>query len=79
MATTETATITRATTAIEVNAHKVKMPGPATGLEIKESAIKGRQDPVPSSGTRRLKIVGDDDKIPLRAPRVHAIAADDNS
>ena len=72
---------------IEVNAHKVEMPaGPATGLEIKESAIKQGvkiqlnfvlQVQLPNGSA---KIVGDDDKIPLSEHLAFtAIAADDNS
>lgn len=89
MATTETAPTHQSdkTVTIEVNAHKVKMPaGPATGLEIKESAIKQGvkiqlnfvlQVQLPNGSA---KIVGDDDKIPLSEHLAFtAIAADDNS
>lgn len=72
---------------IEVNDHKVTMPaGPATGLEIKEAAIKEGvniqlnfvlQVQLPNGSS---KVVGDDDKIPLTEHLAFtAIAADDNS
>lgn len=72
---------------IEVNDHKVEMPaGPATGLEVKEAAIKQGvniqvnfvlQVQLPN-GTS--KVVGDDDKVPLTEHLAFtAIAADDNS
>ena len=75
------------TVTIEVNGHKVEMPaGPATGLEIKEAAIK--QDvkiqlnfvllvQLPNGSS---KVIGDGDKVPLTEHLAfHAIAADDNS
>ena len=47
------------TVTIEVNDHKVEMPaGPATGLEIKEAAIKGS----PETGVGGLRPVGSADK-----------------
>ncbi len=72
---------------IEVNGHKVEMPaGPATGLEIKEAAIKQGiniqlnfvlQVQVPNG---EVKIVGDDDKVALSEYLIFtAIAPDDNS
>ena len=72
---------------IEVNGHKVEMPaGPASGLEIKEAAIKQGikiqsnfvlQVQVPNG---EVKIVGDDDKVPLSDYLIFtAIAPDDNS
>ena len=72
---------------IEVNGHKVEMPaGRASGLEIKEAAIKQSvniqvnfvlQVQLPNGSA---KIVGDDDKIPLSEHLAFtAIAADDNS
>ena len=72
---------------IEVNGHKVAMPsGPATGLEIKEAAIKEGvniqrsfvlQVQLPNGSA---KIVGDDDKVALSEHLMFtAIAADDNS
>ena len=72
---------------IEVNGHKVAMPpGPATGLEIKEAAIKDGvniqlsfvlQVQLPNGSA---KIVSDDDKISLSEYLMFtAIAADDNS
>ena len=75
------------TVTIEVNDHKVKMlAGPATGLEIKEAAIKQGvniqrnfvlQVQLPNGSS---KVVGDDDKIPLTEHLAFtAIAADDNS
>ena len=75
------------TVIIEVNGHKVKMPaGPATGLEIKESAIKQGVQIQPNfvlqvelpNGTG--KIIGNDDKIQLRDHMSFtAIEPDDNS
>ena len=72
---------------IEVNGQKVEMPsGPATGLEIKEAAIKHGvniqlgfvlQVQLPNGSA---KIVGDDDKVALSEHLIFtAIAADDNS
>ena len=72
---------------IEVNGHKVEMPsGPATGLEIKNAAIKAGVNIQPNfvlqvqlpNGT--AKIVGDSDKVALSEHLMFtAIAADDNS
>lgn len=72
---------------IEVNGHKVEMPsGPATGLEIKNAAIKAGVNIQPNfvlqvqlpNGT--AKIVGDGDKVALSEHLMFtAIAADDNS
>lgn len=75
------------TVTIEVNGHKVKMrAGLATGLEIKEAAIKEGvhiqpnfvlQVQLPNGSS---KVVGDDDKIPLTEHLAFtAIAVDDNS
>lgn len=75
------------TVTIEVNNHKVEMlGGPATGVEIKEAAIKQGvgiqlnfvlQVELPN-GT--AKIIGDHDKIQLRDHlSFTAIAPDDNS
>ena len=72
---------------IEVNGHKVEMPaGPATGLEIKEAAIKQNVNIQPNFVLQvqlpngEVKIVGDDDKVPLSEHLMFtAIAADDNS
>ena len=75
------------TVEIEVNDHKVEMPaGPATGLEIKEAAIKAGvkidlsfvlQVQLPNGSS---KVVGNKDKIPLTEHLAFtAIAADDNS
>ena len=75
------------TVTIEVNDHKVKMPaGPATGLEIKEAAIKQGvniqvnfmlQVQLPNGAS---KVVGDEDKVPLTEHLAFtAIAPDDNS
>ena len=72
---------------IEVNDHKVKMPGgPATGLEIKEAAIKQGVNIQPNFVLQvqlpngSSKIIGNDDKIPLTEHlSFTAIAADDNS
>ena len=72
---------------IEVNDHKVEMPaGPATGLEVKEAAIKQGvniqvnfvlQVQLPNGSS---KVVGDNDKVPLTEHLAFtAIAADDNS
>ena len=72
---------------IEVNDHKVEMPGgPATGLEIKEAAIKQGvniqlnfmlQVQLPNGSS---KVVGNYDKIALTEHLAFtAIAADDNS
>ena len=75
------------TVTIEVNDHKVTMPaGPATGLEIKEAAIKGGGNVQPNFVLQvqlpngSSKVVGDNDKIPLTEHLAFtAIAADDNS
>ena len=75
------------TVTIEVNGHKVEMPGgPATGLEIKDAAIKHGvpiqlnfvlQQELPN-GTS--KVIGDDDKVDVRENlSFTAIAPDDNS
>ena len=75
------------TVTIEVNEHKVDMPaGPATGLEIKEAAIKEGvniqlnfvlQVQLPNGSS---KVIGNDDKIPLTEHLAFtAIAPDDNS
>ena len=75
------------TVTIEVNDHKVEMPaGPATGLEIKEAAIKQDvnielnfvlQLQLPNGSS---KVIGDEDKVPLTEHLTFtAIAADDNS
>ena len=72
---------------IEVNDRKIEMPaGPATGLEIKEAAIKQGvniqlsfvlQVQLPNGSS---KVIGDDDKVPLTENlSFTAIAADDNS
>ena len=72
---------------IEVNEHKVEMPnGPATGLEIKEAAIKQGvniqanfvlQLQLPNGSSR---VIGDEDKVPLTEHLAFtAIAPDDNS
>lgn len=72
---------------IEVNGHKVEMlEGPATGLEIKDAAIKHGvaiqpnfvlQQALPN-GTS--KVIGDDDKVDVRESlSFTAIAPDDNS
>ena len=75
------------TVTIEVNEHKVEMPaGPATGLEIKEAAIKQSVNIQPNFMLQvqlpngSSKVVGDDDKVPLTEHLAFtAIAADDNS
>ena len=75
------------TVTIEVNDQKVEMPaGPATGLEVKEAAIKQGvnilvnfvlQVQLPNGSSR---VVGDDDKVPLTEHLAFtAIAPDDNS
>ena len=75
------------TVTIEVNGRKVEMPeGPATGLEIKDVAIKDGvaiqpnfvlQQELPN-GTS--KVIGDDDKVDVRENlNFTAIAPDDNS
>ena len=75
------------TVTIEVNEHKVEMPaGPATGLEIKEAAIKQDvniqvnfvlQVQLPNGSSR---VIGDEDKVPLTEHLAFtAIAPDDNS
>ena len=75
------------TVTIEVNDHKVEMPaGRATGLEIKEAAIKQDvniqlnfvlQVQLPNGSS---KVIGDEDKVPLTEHLTFtAIAADDNS
>lgn len=79
--------LTVKTVTIEVNDHKVEMPaGPATGLEVKEAAIKQGvniqvnfvlQVQLPNGSS---KVVGDNDKVPLTEHLAFtAIAADDNS
>ena len=75
------------TVTIEVNDRKVEMPaGPATGLEIKEAAIKQDvniqlnfvlQVQLPNGSS---KVIGNGDKVPLTEHLAFtAIAADDNS
>lgn len=75
------------TVTVEVNDHKVEMPpGPATGLEIKEAAIKQDvkielnfvlQMQLPNGSS---KVIGDDDKVQLTEHlSFTAIAPDDNS
>ncbi|MCY4575120.1 MAG: multiubiquitin domain-containing protein [Chloroflexi bacterium] len=75
------------TVTIEVNDHKVKMPaGPATGLEVKQAAIKQDvnielnfvlQMQLPNGSS---KVIGDDDKVQLTEHlSFTAIAPDDNS
>ena len=75
------------TVTIEVNDHKVEMPaGPATGLQIKEAAIKQEvniqldfvlQVQLPNGSS---KVVGDNDKVALSEHLAFtAIATDDNS
>ena len=75
------------TVTIEVNDHKVEMPaGPATGLEIKEAAIKQDvniqenfvlQVELPNGSS---KMIGDGDKVPLTEHLAFtAIPPDDNS
>lgn len=72
---------------IEVNGQKVDMPsGPATGLEIKEAAIKDGVNIQPSFVLQvqlpngSAKIVGDGDKVVLSQHLMFtAIAPDDNS
>ena len=75
------------TVTIEVNDHKVEMPaGPATGLEIKEAAIKQDvniqlnfmlQVELPNGSSM---VIGDEDKVPLTEHLAFtAIAPDDNS
>lgn len=75
------------TVTIEVNSHKVKMrAGPATGLEVKEAAIKQGVE-IQQNFVLQLelpngtgKIIGDDDKISLRDHMSFtAIEPDDNS
>ncbi len=72
---------------IEVNGHKVEMlEGPASGLEIKEAAVKQGvgitvkfvlQQEMPN-GTG--KVIGDDDKVLIREHlSFTAIEPDDNS
>ena len=79
--------LTVKTVTIEVNNQKVEMPaGPATGLEVKEAAIKQGvniqvnfvlQVQLPNGSS---KVIGDDDKVPLTEHLAFtAIAADDNS
>ncbi len=75
------------TVTIEVNDHKVEMPqGPATGLEIKDAAIKHGVPIQPNfvlqqelpNGTS--KVIGNDDKVDVRENlSFTAIAPDDNS
>ena len=75
------------TVTIEVNTHKVEMPaGPATGLEIKEAAIKQGVNIQPTFVLQvqlpngSIRVVGNDDKVPLTEHLVFtAIAADDSS
>ena len=75
------------TVTIEVNDHKVHMPaGPASGLEIKEAAIKEGvniqlnfvlQVQLPNGSS---KVIGNEDKVPLTEDLAFtAIAPDDNS
>ena len=75
------------TVTIEVNDHKVEMSaGPATGLEIKEAAIKQDvnikvnfvlQVQLPNGSS---KVIGNEDKVPLTEHLAFtAIAPDDNS
>ena len=75
------------TVTIEVNGRKVEMPaGPATGLEVKEAAIKQGvniqlnfvlQVQLPNGSS---KVIGNRDKVPLTDHLAFtAIAADDNS
>ena len=75
------------TVTIEVNDHKVDMPaGPATGLEIKQAAIKQDvhielnfvlQMQLPNGSS---KVIGNDDKVQLTEHLTFtAIAPDDNS
>ena len=75
------------TVTVEVNDHKVEMPaGPATGLEIKQAAIKQDvnielnfvlQMQLPNGSS---KVIGDDDKVQLAEHLTFtAIAPDDNS
>ena len=75
------------TVTIEVNDRKVEMPaGPATGLEIKQAAIKQNvniesnfvlQMQLPNGSS---KVIGDDDKVQLTEHlSFTAIAPDDNS
>ena len=75
------------TVTIEVNDHKVEMyAGPATGLEIKEAAVKQDvniqvnfvlQVQLPNGSS---KVIGDDDKVLLTDHLAFtAIAPDDNS
>lgn len=75
------------TVTVEVNDHKVEMPpGPATGLEIKQAAIKQDvkielnfvlQMQLPNGSS---KVIGDDDKVQLTEHlSFTAIAPDDNS
>lgn len=75
------------TVTIEVNDHKVEMSaGPATGLEIKEAAIKQGvnikvnfvlQVQLPNGSS---KVIGNEDKVPLTEHLAFtAIAPDDNS
>ena len=61
------------TVTIEVNGHKVEMPeGPATGLEIKDAAIKNGVAIQPNFVLRQelpdgtSKVIGDDDKVDVR-------------
>lgn len=75
------------TVTIEVNDHKVEMPGgPATGLEVKEAAIKQDVNIQPNFVLQvqlpngSSKVVGDDDKVLLTDHLAFtAIAPDDNS
>ena len=75
------------TVTIEVNDQKVKMPeGRATGLEIKEAAIKQNVEIQPNFVLQlhlpngSSKVIGDDDKVSLSEHlSFTAIAPDDNS
>ena len=75
------------TVTIEVNDHKVEMPaGPATGLEVKQAAIKQDVNIQPNFVLQvqlpngSSKVVGDDDKVLLTDHLAFtAIAPDDNS
>ena len=72
---------------IEVNGHKVEMlEGPASGLEIKEAAIKQGVGIKPNFVLQQEmpngigKVIGDDDKVIIREHlSFTAIEPDDNS
>ena len=72
---------------IEVNGHKVEMlEGPASGLEIKEAAIKQGVGIKPNFFLQQEmpngigKVIGDDDKVIIREHlSFTAIEPDDNS